>query len=134
MWKKGIIALLLLFTALVLYLSWIPDPSLHLPHFLPASLRDWTNEQPNENIRTAVPFLLMGICFSLLELGRPFGLHRYLFALLLFFLLVSLAELGQFFIPHRSPDPMDVAWGVAGSLLGMIIPLPLRLLMSRRRS
>ena len=132
--RRALIFLILFGAALVLYLSWLPDPGLDLPSFLPRSLRDWTNDQPNENIRTAVPFFFMGAFVTLLELKRPFDLRRHVLILLLFALLVSLAEAGQAFIPHRSPDPMDIGWGIAGSLLGMIIPLPLRLLFRSRKS
>jgi len=118
---------------LVFLLSWIQDPTLGLPSFLPASLRAWTNRQENENIRTAVPFVFLGLVFSLHEFRRAFSFPRYTIALLLLALVVTLAEAGQAFIPHRSPDPGDIAWGIAGSLLGMIIPLPFRWLSNTRK-
>lgn len=41
--------------------------------------------------------------------------------LLLSLALVSIAEIGQFFIVHRSPDLMDVFYGFLGSVLGVLV-------------
>ena len=41
--------------------------------------------------------------------------------LLLCLALVSIAEIGQFFIVHRSPDLMDVFYGFLGSVLGALV-------------
>ena len=40
--------------------------------------------------------------------------------LLISLALVCLAEIGQFFIVHRSPDLMDVFYGFLGSFLGAL--------------
>jgi VanZ family protein len=36
---------------------------------------------------------------------------------------VVIAELGQYFIPTRYPDPMDVFYGIVGALIGMMIQI-----------
>jgi VanZ family protein len=36
---------------------------------------------------------------------------------------VVIAELGQYFIPTRYPDPMDILYGIIGALLGMMIQI-----------
>lgn len=115
----------LLFIVLsIFYFSWIPDTSLHSENYLPVCVIDWSNQ--NYNLRTAVPFIFLGFLletklllhptsttqFSLMTIGiRHLGIS---------FLVVVLAELGQFFC-NRHPDILDVFFGLIGSIAGGLL-------------
>ncbi len=106
---------------LVLYLSWLPWPQLRSAGLLPAWLTTWSDQAANENIRTAVPFLGLGLLMGgwLLDHGgwrwrSGLGAWAALTGLAL------LAEAGQLLLPHRSCDPADVLWGAGGGLAGLL--------------
>ena len=87
---------------------------------LPDWLARWTDAQENDALRTAVPFvglsLLTGSYLAVIRttwrwwLGSWIGLT----------LIVFIAEVGQLAVPYRSFDWNDVAWGVTGSLAGLL--------------
>ena len=108
----GWLAIILLST-LVLYFSWLKEPSFSNQSYLPEWLIGWTDTYGR--LRTAVPFFLLGF------LGFLFNKSR-LIAFFLFvsysFILVLLAELGQLFLPHRFPDWADVIMGIMGGIVG----------------
>lgn len=120
-WKTALFqtALLLIGTAIVFYLSWLPKPDIgRLPYF-PGWLGKWIDA--NGNLRTAVPFVFLG---GMMEIGfykKIKAPKRLLFILSVLFLIVSAAEIGQLFIPGRHFDWIDIAWGTAGSIAGIMI-------------
>jgi glycopeptide antibiotics resistance protein len=67
-------------------------------------------------LRTAVPFLVIGYILQFLcKPNAYFTLKGFVFS----FLVVLIAEGGQFLLPYRHPDVMDIVFGVLGTLLGM---------------
>jgi glycopeptide antibiotics resistance protein len=67
-------------------------------------------------LRTAVPFLAIGFILQILFNPRGFfTLKGFVFS----FLVVLIAEGGQFLLPYRHPDVMDIVFGVLGTLVGM---------------
>lgn len=112
-------SLLALGTGLVLYLSWQPHPQMSRDWFIPGWVARWADERDNDALRTAVPFVALGwLIGGWLSLeNRPW--RQWLPAWLSLVALVSVAEIGQFFLRDRSPDLSDIAWGAAGALLGL---------------
>jgi len=98
----------------VFYFSWLPNPSFVNQHYLPRWLVYWADVYVQ--LRTAVPFVAIG--FLLQFLYKPQGFFTFK-GFLLSFLLVFIAELGQFLLPYRHPDVMDIFFGVLGAILGM---------------
>ena len=130
-------ALLLLGAGLVLYLSWQPHPQMSGDWFIPGWVAGWADEQANDTIRTAVPFVALGwLIGGWLSLqNRPWW--QWPFAWLALVTLVVVAEAGQLFLKSRSFDLGDIGWGAAGALLGLgtlaaLRGLYLALPMSRR--
>ncbi|OWP61960.1 hypothetical protein CDA63_16720 [Hymenobacter amundsenii] len=107
---------------LVLYLSWLPWPQLRTTGLLPAWLAAWSDQAANENIRTAVPFLGLGLLTGgwLLDRGR-WSWRGGLGAWAVLTALAGVAEAGQLLLPHRSCDPADVLWGAGGALAGLLL-------------
>ena len=108
---------LALISVLVSYYSWLPSPNLRNEQYLPAWLSTWADA--HWNMRTAVPFLLGGVLVGLL--GEIKHIFKFIIQWLLFFtLLVVLAEVGQIWLPNRSFDTHDIAYGIMGAALGLI--------------
>jgi len=98
----------------VFYFSWLPNPSFVNQSYLPRWLVYWADVYVQ--LRTAVPFLAIG--FLLQFLCKPnacFTLKGFVFS----FIVVLIAEGGQFLLPDRHPDVMDIVFGVLGTLIGM---------------
>lgn len=109
----------ILLAAAVLYLSWLPEPRLGEQVPMPGMLSLWVDAAANQNLRTAVPFLLLGgvsgtaLAAANARRGRWF-LHGALMVGL-----AAMAELGQLLIPARTCDPGDIAWAAAGAAAGL---------------
>jgi glycopeptide antibiotics resistance protein len=72
-----------------------------------------------------VPFFFIGFVLEIKSFNYNYSITQKiklsLKNLLLSLALVLIAEIGQFFIVHRSPDLMDVFYGFLGSVLGAIV-------------
>jgi len=119
-WIRGAAALTwVVLAAAVLYLSWLPEPRLGEQVPMPGMLSFWGDAAANQNLRTAVPFLLLGgvsgtaLAAANARRGRWF-LHGALMVGL-----AAIAELGQLLIPARTCDPGDIAWASTGAAAGL---------------
>lgn len=113
--------LFLICTAAIFYYSWLPSSNLRTETYLPQFIIEWTNEYLN--LRTAVPFLLLGFfCEAGWESVAVYKGRNFLFAgrntIVICTVIVCLAEAGQFFISDRHPDFMDIIFGIAGGIFG----------------
>lgn len=106
---------------LVLYLSWRSQPSMGLVWFVPRWLAHWADERANDAIRTAVPLVLLGLLVGAQLAWRNRPWQQWLIGWAALTCLVSVAEAGQFFLPQRSFDPFDIAWGSTGALVGLAL-------------
>lgn len=99
----------------VFYFSWLPNPSFVNQSYLPRWLVYWADVYVQ--LRTAIPFLPIGfLCQYIFKPSSFFTFKGFLLALIV----VALAEIGQFFLPYRFPDWMDVFFGITGALVGML--------------
>ena len=98
----------------VFYFSWLPNPSFENQSYLPRWLVHWADVYVQ--LRTAIPFLPIG--FLCQYLFKPFSFFTFK-GFWLALIVLALAEAGQFFLPYRHPDWMDVFFGMAGVLVGM---------------
>lgn len=122
MFHKIVLLLLLLIIGIVFYFSWLPDPSLKSESYLPNWLLNWSNQY--YNLRTAVPFVVVGFlleAYSYFKGSNELKHHKKLSFIQnigIAAIIVGIAEGGQFIIHNRSPDLMDVFYGIIGSILG----------------
>lgn len=105
----------------ILYLSWFPDPRIGKALFFPKWLADWTDSEKNDTIRTGIPFLILGLVTGFRLMYLKSSLLKWLRYWAILVLIVILAELGQMLLPQRTSDWRDVAWGIIGTVLGMLI-------------
>jgi glycopeptide antibiotics resistance protein len=121
----------------VFYFSWLPSPDLGTETYLPSWLRDWSNYY--YNLRTAVPFIAIGFLLEMASrIKNPFAhfeRNRQLFIqnISISAVVVCIAEGGQFLIQNRSPDGMDVFFGILGSGIGSLGYYVLQLLTKFKR-
>lgn len=117
--------LFLICTALIFYFSWLPSSNLKTETYLPQIIIDWTSEYLN--LRTAVPFLVLGYLCEVRQEVRDYKAIKYFFVrpqtIIICTVVVCLAEAGQFFISDRHPDFMDIFFGIAGGTCGGIAAL-----------
>ncbi|MBZ4033611.1 VanZ family protein [Flavobacterium sp. 17A] len=124
MFNKIVLALLLTVICIVFYFSWISDPSLSSETYLPRWLLNWSNHY--YNLRTAVPFLAVGFLLEIYtdHIGSTDVNYNkslnFIQNIVIAAIIVCVAEGGQFVIQRRSPDLMDVFYGVLGSLTGAL--------------
>lgn len=123
--QKSIAFAFLLCVAGILYYSWLPNPGLETETYLPLWLRNWSNTY--FNLRTAIPFIPLGylleawasIPTKIFVAKKSFSLR--IKTTLIATVIICLAEGGQFFIKNRSPDILDLVFGILGSICGSII-------------
>jgi len=120
-WKRSLLqtALLIIGTAVIFYLSWLPKPDIGRLPFFPGWLGKWIDA--NGNLRTAVPFVFLGALMEVWFYKRIKVPQRPLLIISILFVIVSAAEVGQLFIPKRHFDWIDIAWGTTGSITGILI-------------
>lgn len=125
MWRRIVQVLLLLVVGAVFYYSWLPDPNMRSESYLPGWLSRWSNR--NYNFRTAVPFVALGFLleFYSYKNGKWMDLQHRLIGfcknMVLALIVVLVAEGGQFLLKSRSPDVMDVYYGILGSTAGALL-------------
>lgn len=123
--NKIVLLLLLLVVGVVFYFSWLPDPSFVNETYLPKWLLKWSNHY--YNLRTAIPFVAVGYLLEVYtQYNSPKETHHVIhFNFIqntgIATVIVCIAEAGQFIIQKRSPDLMDVIYGIIGSLLGALV-------------
>lgn len=123
MFHKIVLLLLFLVIGVVFYFSWLSDPSLSTETYLPRWLLNWSNQY--YNLRTAVPFVAVG--FLLEVYAEQSNINEvnnrkinFMQNLIIAAVIVCVAEGGQFLIQRRSPDLMDIFYGIVGSLIGAL--------------
>jgi hypothetical protein len=105
---------------IVFYFSWLPSPEIGFLGIFPAWLGRWTNANANANLRTAVPFLFFGTIAEIWYFNTSSPFKRRVIMLLVSSLIVIVAEVGQLFLPKRTFDLRDIAWGITGTATGII--------------
>lgn len=110
---------------IVFYFSWVPSPRLSLYGNLPDWVTRWTDTDENMNLRTAVPFVFMGLASGAWLFIMNRSRLEWMAAWLVLIGVVIIAEAGQLFLPNRYFDLGDIAWGSVGSLIGMVVSLTL---------
>jgi glycopeptide antibiotics resistance protein len=132
--KTILVLVLLACIGIVFYFSWLPNPNLGTETYLPSWLLDWSNYY--YNLRTAVPFVIIGFLLEMRS-GKK-SIKSKNTSRLIFFIqnigvsavVVCIAEGGQFLIHDRSPDFMDVFFGILGSGIGALVYYILHLLIN----
>ena len=107
--------LVLVFIGIIFLFSWLNSPDFANFPLMPHWLNNWSNL--HGQLRTGAPFIRLG--FLLNSYSKKWIIS--LTGLLISFFVVVIAELGQYFIPTRYPDPMDIFYGIVGALIGMMI-------------
>jgi len=124
MFHKVVLLLLILVIVIVFYFSWLSDPGFASETYLPEWLLNWSNYY--YNLRTAVPFLALGFLLEVYNenntLNKKDNNEKWSFIknMVIATLIVIIAEGGQFLIQKRSPDLMDVFYGIIGSFIGVL--------------
>lgn len=122
--KKTLLLALTLIVALVFYYSWLPDTNMKSETYLPQWLLDWSNF--HYNLRTAVPFVPFGYLLQAYSKRKNLNTVNenknliFIQNLGVAGIVTLIAECGQFLIKGRSPDLMDVYFGIIGSLVGAL--------------
>ena len=97
----------------IFYFSWLPSGEFGDETHLPQWLLTWCNTY--YNLRTAIPFVILSFLMTLK--------YKAMHVLIICLVLVTVAELGQYFIPKRFPDYRDILFGLLGTLFGVVIAL-----------
>lgn len=124
MFHKIVLLLLVLVIVVVFYYSWLSDPGFKSETYLPEWLLNWSNHY--YNLRTAVPFLALGFLLEVYTENSSSNEKDYnekwsfIKNMFIATMIVIIAECGQFLIQKRSPDLMDVFYGIIGSLIGAL--------------
>lgn len=124
--------LLLVGVALVFYLSWVPDPRLNLVWFVPHWVARWTDSHANDDLRTAVPFLFLGVFAGSIISSRQQSAYWWFIWWLILIGVVFIAEIGQLLLPKRHFTWADIGWGALGAFIGLGTAMMLQMLKSRR--
>ncbi|MBA6315442.1 VanZ family protein [Cellulophaga baltica] len=106
---------------LVFLFSWKTNPNVGEYSFLPEWLINWADQYRNNRKRTGVPFIFLGfLAGAYLIYIKQKSLRFWILTGVILILTVIIAELGQYFIPSRDPDPKDVLWGSIGAGIGLL--------------
>ena len=97
----------------IFYFSWLPSGKFGDETHLPQWFLNWCNTY--YNLRTAIPFVILSFLMTLK--------YKAMNVLIICLVLVTVAELGQYFIPKRYPDYRDTLYGLLGTLFGIAIAL-----------
>lgn len=120
--KKILLFPLMIIVALVFYYSWLPDTNMKSETYLPKWLLDWSNF--HYNLRTAVPFVPFGYLLQAYSKRKNLNIVNknliFIQNLGVAGSVAFIAECGQFLIKGRSPDLMDVYFGIIGSFVGAL--------------
>lgn len=108
-------------SVLVCYLSWLPNPRISTYGFFPKAVGQWVDADANMNLRTAIPFLAMGVLAGCWLVATRQPWQRWVGFVLGFMGIVFVAEVGQLQIPNRHFDWGDIAWGSIGALAGITL-------------
>ena len=111
------VGLVVFFIGGIFVFSWLNSPDFANFPLMPSWLNNWSNL--HGQLRTGAPFIPLG--FLLNSYSKKWIIS--LTGLLISFFVVVIAELGQYFIPTRYPDPMDILYGIIGALIGMIFQI-----------
>ncbi len=115
---------------LIFLLSWKVNPNVGEFTFLPDWLIEWADDHHNNRMRTAIPFIALGLLTGLfLVYAKKQRWRFWIYTWAILVLIVSIAEVGQYFIPSRQPDLKDALWGALGGGLGLLLPLAVRKLL-----
>ncbi|WP_149273585.1 VanZ family protein [Pareuzebyella sediminis] len=106
---------------LILGLSWRSDPNLKGLPFMPLWIYSWADTYRFSAIRTAVPFLGLGTIIGFWLLIRKASFFQFVMAWAILIGVVTVAELGQYFIPSRDVDLKDIFWGGIGGFSGFAV-------------
>ena len=107
-----LVPFLILF-CLTLYLSLKASPEMKSVSWIPPFLAEWADR--NSDLRTAVPYALLGIMVSWITSNQKPGRRRQLLigvGVLVFLLLAT--ESMQLLLQGRTGSWQDLAWGMAG--------------------
>jgi hypothetical protein len=123
MFNKIVLSLLLLVIGVVFYFSWLPDPGFTNQTYLPNWLLRWSNHY--YNLRTAVPFVALGFLLEAYTHHISFNEGKkdlsFMQNMGIAAIIVCVAEGGQFLLQRRSPDIMDIFYGIMGSVIGALV-------------
>ena len=89
----------------IFYFSWLPSGEFGDETYLPQWLLNWCNTY--YNLRTAIPFVILSFLMTLK--------YKAMHVLIICLVLLTVAELGQYFRPNRSPDYRDIFYGLLGT-------------------
>lgn len=106
----------------IIFLSWRPSPHISEVVWLPAGLAEWMDSPDWQDIRTGIPFALLGgICGFKRMSGR-----EILTAVVCLMLFVVIVECVQLIVPRRTASIIDVAWGWVGIVGGVFAGIAAR--------
>ncbi len=111
------VVLVVFFIGGIFVFSWLNSPDFANVPLMPSWLNNWSNL--HGQLRTGAPFIPLG--FLLNSYSKKWAIS--LTGLIIIFFVVVIAELGQYFIPTRYPDAMDILYGIIGALLGMMFQI-----------
>lgn len=125
------IIVVLIGAGLIFYLSWVNNPDLAHVWFIPKWLGKWTDTRSHQNIRTAVPFVFLGLIIEFFDYPKRFSAVRWTVWWLVLVGVVVIAELGQLLRPFRTFSWSDIGWGAVGAFVGLLIGRILSSLVKR---
>jgi uncharacterized protein YacL len=126
--------IILIGVGLIFYLSWVSNPDLVHVWFIPKWLAKWTDTRSHQNIRTAVPFVFLGLIIELFDAPKSLSKYRLLLSWLALVGVVIIAELGQLLRPYRTFSWSDIGWGAIGAFVGLVIARLLAYILRKFRS